>query len=83
MHPANPLPVIIRATSGKGKGKAGQKDRIKLSTVVKPDAMEGFYIKYAEVCKAGMQALQKRDRSKRKKAKKTKKKAAVEGEKKS
>ena len=49
---------------------------MKLSTVVKPDELEGFYARYADVCKAGMQALKKRDRSKRKKTKKGKKTTA-------
>ena len=81
LHPANPLPILIRATNGKGKGLDGKyhrKEKLKLSTVVRPDAIEGFYAKYAEICKTGMQALQKRDRSKRKKAKKAKKKGTGE-----
>jgi signal recognition particle subunit SRP14 len=46
--------------------------------VVEPDALEGFYARYAEVCKAGMTALKPRDRTKRKaKAKKRKGGAAV------
>ena len=48
---------------------------MKLSTVVQPDELEGFFLRYAEVWKAGMSGLKKRDRSGRKaKAKKTKKK---------
>lgn len=43
-----------------------------MSTVVQPDDLEGFFARYADVCKAGMGALKKRDRSKRKKAKKGK-----------
>ncbi|KAH0157873.1 hypothetical protein KCU67_g7741, partial [Aureobasidium melanogenum] len=50
-------------------------EKIKLSTVVQPDDLEAFYTRYAEVCKQGMQALKKRDRSKRKKQKQGKKKA--------
>ena len=46
-----------------------------MSTVVQPDDLEAFYTRYAEVCKQGMQALKKRDRSKRKKQKQGKKKA--------
>jgi len=68
---ANPLPIIIRATNGKSKKKRDEK--IKLSTVVEPDALEGFYSKYAEVCKAGMSGLKKRDRSKAKEKLKAKK----------
>ena len=72
-HPPNPLPVIISATDGNSQTKDRKKsDKIKLSTVVKPDELEGFFARYADVCKAGMGALKKRDRSKRKKAKKGK-----------
>ncbi|EON65471.1 hypothetical protein W97_04709 [Coniosporium apollinis CBS 100218] len=80
LHPENPLPVIVRATNGKSKEKRAGK--VKLSTVVQPDALETFYARYAEVCKAGMQALKKRDRSKRKKDKAKKRKTGGEGEKK-
>jgi signal recognition particle subunit SRP14 len=78
LNPPNPLPIIIRATDGRSQSKDGKrkKDKIKLSTVVQPDDIESFYAKYAEVCKAGMQSLKKRDRSKRKKDKSKKKKAA-------
>ena len=48
---------------------------MKLSTIVQPDDLETFFTRYAEVCKAGMQSLKKRDRSKRKKVKKVKKDA--------
>lgn len=48
--------------------------KIKLSTVVEVDALEAFYAKYAEVCKAGMSGLKKRDRSKAKEKLKAKKK---------
>ncbi|KAK3301499.1 signal recognition particle 14kD protein-domain-containing protein [Chaetomium fimeti] len=71
LHPAQPLPLLVRATNG--KGKADRAAKVKLSTVVEPDALEGFYARYAEVCKAGMTALKPRDRTKRKaKAKKRK-----------
>ncbi|AEO60212.1 hypothetical protein MYCTH_2309205 [Thermothelomyces thermophilus ATCC 42464] len=71
LHPAQPLPILIRASNGKGKGDRAAK--VKLSTVVQPDELEGFYSRYAEVCKAGMAALKPRDRTKRKaKAKKRK-----------
>lgn len=80
--PSTTLPIIIRATNGNNKTKKGDRwvaskqsaaKRIKLSTVVNPEEIEGFYTKYAEVCKAGMGALKKRDRSKRKKKEKKKK----------
>jgi signal recognition particle subunit SRP14 len=48
-------------------------DQIKLSTVVKPDDLDKFYVRYAEACKVGMGALKKRDRKKGKKDKKKKK----------
>jgi signal recognition particle subunit SRP14 len=80
LHPSGPLPILVRATNG--KSKAGRSGKIKLSTIVEPDALEAFFIRYAEVCKAGMGALKKRDRSGRKKAKAKKKKAGGEGDKK-
>lgn len=49
---------------------------------MEPDTLDGFYARYAEVCKSGMQALKKRDRSGRKKAKAKKRKGGAEGEKK-
>ena len=69
--------MLIRATNGKAKEK--KKDKIKISTIVQADELEGFFVKYAEVWKAGMSGLKKRDRSGRKKGK-TKKKGA-EGQK--
>lgn len=76
-------PVIVRATDGKGrelrkddKGyqvrKTGKK--VKLSTVVDSDALDAFYARYAEICKAGMMALKPRDRTKNKRKTKGKKK---------
>jgi signal recognition particle subunit SRP14 len=46
---------------------------VKIATVVEPEELDGFYVRYAEVCRAGMDALKKRDRSKGKKRKKEKK----------
>ena len=77
LHPPHPLPVIIRATNGKSKEK--KKDKIRISTVVQATELEGFFVKYAEVWKAGMSGLKKRDRSGRKKGK-AKKKGAGLGE---
>lgn len=74
IHPGKPLPLIIRATNG--KGKKDRSNKAKLSTVVNPEDLEAFYVRYADVCKAGMTALKPRDRSK-KKAKAKKKKAAA------
>ncbi|CEJ93422.1 hypothetical protein VHEMI09012 [[Torrubiella] hemipterigena] len=67
-------PVIVRATNGKSKRNRAEK--IKISTVVEPGDLEGFYVRYGEVCKTGMTALKPRDRSK-KKAKAKKKKTAA------
>ena len=68
---------MIRATDGKSQDK--RPDRVKLSTIVQPDELEGFFTRYAEIWKAGMSGLKKRDRSGRKaKAKKTKKKVKSE-----
>jgi len=60
------LPILIRATNAKGKEDRKAKQKIKLSTVVEPDALPAFFERYAEVCKAGMGSLKPRDRSKRK-----------------
>lgn len=79
-HPENPLPVLIRASNNKSDKKAGtdRQDvaKIVLSTVVKPDDIDTFYIRYSEACKAGMSSLKKRDRKKGKDKKKKKKAAA-------
>jgi len=72
LNPSKPLPIIIRATNGKSKEHRDKK--IKLSTVVDPNALEAFFVKYAEVCKLGMSGLKKRDRSKQKEKLKAKKK---------
>ncbi|KAM0511761.1 hypothetical protein ACHAPE_009551 [Trichoderma viride] len=70
--PDKPLPIIIKATNG--KSKRDRSDKEKLSTVVQPHDLEAFYVRYADVCKAGMTLLKPRDKSK-KKAKAKKKKA--------
>lgn len=77
LHPSKPLPVIIRATNGKSKEKIKQK--VKLSTIVEIDALDAFFMKYAEVCKLGMSGLKKRDRSKAKEKLKAKKKKLAGG----
>jgi signal recognition particle subunit SRP14 len=74
LNPSEPQPILIRASNG--KSKKDRSDKVKISTVVKPDELEGFYTRYADVCKAGMTALKPRDRSK-KKAKAKKKKPAT------
>lgn len=68
-------PILVRATNGKSGDKIA--DKKKLSTVVQADALDQFYSRYAEVCKAGMLALKPRDRSKRKTKAKKKKAAAA------
>lgn len=71
LHPSEPQPILIRATNA--KSKKNRSEKIKLATVVKPDELEGFYTRYADICKTGMTALKPRDRSKKKaKAKKKK-----------
>ncbi|KAL3469090.1 signal recognition particle 14kD protein-domain-containing protein [Aspergillus californicus] len=70
--------ILIRATDGNTNApnpkthpnlKNNKKEsKVKLSTVVQPAELEVFYTRYAEVCKAGMTGLKKRDR-KTKKAK--------------
>lgn len=72
LHPSKPLPIIIRATSG--KSREHKADKIKLSTIVDAEALEAFFLRYAEICKSGMLGLKKRDRSKGKKKMKAKKK---------
>ena len=67
--------MLIRATNGKWKEE--KKDKIKISTVVQADELEVFFVKYAEVWKAGMNGLKKRDRSGRKKGKAKKKGAGL------
>ncbi|OOQ85010.1 putative signal recognition particle 14kD protein [Penicillium brasilianum] len=75
-----PPSILIRATdgntnapnpkseskNGKITKKASSKDKIKFSTVVNASDLEAFYTRYADICKARMTGLKKRDRSKRK-----------------
>ncbi|KAJ5124374.1 uncharacterized protein N7515_008199 [Penicillium bovifimosum] len=70
--------ILIRATDGNtnapnpkstskdGKIVKNKSTKIKLSTIVTPGDLEAFYTRYAEVCKAGMTGLKKRDRRGRK-----------------
>ena len=71
-----PLPIIVRATNGKGKKAREEKKKLKISTIVEADALGDFYARYADICKTGMTALKPRDRSK-KKAKARKKKGGA------
>ena len=72
------LPILIRATNG--KSKEHRADKIKLSVVVEANKVDAFFVRYAEICKAGMQGLKKRDRSGRKNKAKAKKKKEGVGE---
>lgn len=66
--------ILIRATDGNTdapnpkthQNKVAKKSssKVKLSTVAAPDELDAFYARYAEVCKAGMTGLKKRDRKK-------------------
>lgn len=71
LEPTQPISLLIRATDGKHKSK------VRLSTVVTAEDLEGFFSRYAEVCKAGMSGLKKRDRSKAKARQKAKKKVVA------
>ena len=77
LDPLSNFPVIIRATNG--KSKTHYADKIKLSTIVAVDKLDDFYVRYSEVCKAGMQGLKKRDRSGRKSKAKAKKRKEAPG----
>ena len=78
LNPAEPLPIIIRATNGKGSKAKDRK--VKLSTIVQSDDIEAFFARYAELCKAGMKSLRPRDRKARRKDKAKKKKVVADGE---
>jgi signal recognition particle subunit SRP14 len=84
LHPTLSLPVIVRASDGKtqSKDRVKNKDHVKISTIVQPDDLEGFFTRYADVCKASMLSLRKRDRRKRKADKGKKKKGTETAEKK-
>ncbi|OGM41188.1 signal recognition particle 14kD protein [Aspergillus bombycis] len=64
--------ILIRATDGNtnapnpknNKVEKKTVSKVKLSTIVAPEDLEAFYTRYAEVCKAGMTGLKKRDRKK-------------------
>ena len=58
--------LLVRACNGP-KDKAA---KTKIATTVEPADLEQFFARYAEVCKAGMGSLKKRDRRKKKASKK-------------
>jgi signal recognition particle subunit SRP14 len=80
-HPEIPLPILIRASNNKSSKLQGtdrtDTKKTAFSTLVKPDDLDAFFVRYAEACKTGMGGLKKRDR---KKGKKDKKKKKVVGE---
>jgi signal recognition particle subunit SRP14 len=80
LHPTLSLPIIVRASDGEtqSKDRMKNKDHVKVSTLVQPENLEGFFVRYADVCKATMLSLRKRDRRKRKAADKGKKKKSGE-----
>lgn len=81
LNPTKPLSILIRATDGKRTKQ--NKKKTTISTIVAPDAIEGFFMRYGEVCKLGMSGLKKRDKKKMKeklKAKKRQKEGAVADE---
>jgi len=67
LNPPNPLPILVRATDGKSKVHRKKGEKVKLSTVVKPEDIEGFFVKYAEVAKKGFEGLKPKVRRKGKK----------------
>jgi signal recognition particle subunit SRP14 len=73
-HPSDPSQVLIRATNGKSKEarKENPDSKTKLRTLVQLDEVAGFYQRYSEVCKKGMEQLRKRDKKKAKAKKKGK-----------
>lgn len=72
MNPPKALPILVRASDGDTQDKSRKKNakHVKFTTIVQPDDIESFFATYAEVCRAGMQSLKKRDRSKQKRRKK-------------
>lgn len=62
----NPNPRTGDKNPGITKKKA---PKVKLSTVVEPADVDSFFVRYADVCKAGMVGMKKRDRSAKKKGK--------------
>jgi signal recognition particle subunit SRP14 len=83
-HPEEPVPILIRASNNKSSKRPGKDrpgcdrentDKTRISTVVQPEQIDAFYVRYAEACRAGMGSLKKRDKKKGKKDKKKKKRA--------
>lgn len=78
-----PTSIIIRAANGQNKAGRLAGKKTKLSTIVDSGDIEGFYSRYAEVCRGAMMgSMRKRDRSKAKakeKAKKVREKMKTDG----
>jgi signal recognition particle subunit SRP14 len=78
--------ILVRATDGGTQNpktqpsdkvkKTKSASKVKLSTIVAPADLESFFVRYADVCKAGMVGMKKRDRSAKKKGKAKTKAAA-------
>ncbi|OKL61763.1 hypothetical protein UA08_02351 [Talaromyces atroroseus] len=66
---SNPNPRTSDSNSGITKTKTTKTPKVKLSTVVALADLDAFFMKYADVCKAGMVGMKKRDRSAKKKVK--------------
>lgn len=75
--PLQPAALLIRASNGKSKDHRAKGEKIKISTIVEPDQLDGFYTRYAEVCRGGMAGLKPRDRKKASAKKKKKKGGAA------
>ncbi|VEU20664.1 DEKNAAC101562 [Brettanomyces naardenensis] len=58
-------PVLVRVTDG----DKDKKKKVKLSTVVRPEDLDKFWLQYTNILKAGFPGLKKK--SKKKKAKRT------------
>ncbi|PCG90926.1 Signal recognition particle, SRP14 subunit [Penicillium occitanis (nom. inval.)] len=66
----NPKPTkTAEGTTKVTKNKKTAAPKAKLSTVVSQADLEAFFVRYADICKAGMVGLKKRDRSAKKKGK--------------
>ncbi|QKX54413.1 uncharacterized protein TRUGW13939_01499 [Talaromyces rugulosus] len=71
--------ILVRATDGGTQTpntkpsdkvkKTKSAPKVKISTIVAPADLESFFVRYADVCKAGMVGMKKRDRSAKKKGK--------------
>jgi signal recognition particle subunit SRP14 len=80
LSPSTPTSILIRASNGENAAGRSEGKKIKLSTIVDSEQIEGFFVRYAEVCKGGMGSLKKRDRSKAKEKLKAKKRKMGGGE---